>query len=89
MYELRANGIMTCYGGQIYQNQKAIRANKINQKQSLEIDWKYLTVNASDTLTGNEQMLKHCLDLIQLPKKRRSTPLNIIGLIIDIIFHIQ
>lgn len=80
LYELRANGITTCYGGQIYQNMKVVRSsNKINSKQLLDIDWKSLTDNSNDTLTGTEQMLKHCVDLNQLPKKRRSTPLNIIG----------
>lgn len=46
----------------------------------LDIEWKYLTDNSNETLTGTEQMLKHCVDLNQLPKKRKSTPLNIIGL---------
>lgn len=81
LYGLRANGITTCYGGQIYENMKVVRSNKIAaSKQSLDIDWKYLTENSIDTLTGTEQMLKHCVDLNQLPKKRKSTPLNIIGL---------
>lgn len=88
MYELRAKGITTCYGGQIYQNMKAVRLNKTtNSKQSLDIDWKYLTENSNDTLTGTEQMLKHCVDLNQMPKKRKSTPLNIIGL--NIVFPIN
>lgn len=88
MYELRAKGITTCYSGQIYQNMKAVRLNKTtNSKQSLDIDWKYLTENSNDTLTGTEQMLKHCVDLNQMPKKRKSTPLNIIGL--NIVFPIN
>lgn len=79
LYELRANGITTRHGGQIYQNMKVVRSNKTSnsKQQSLDIDWKYLIEN--DTLTGTEQMLKHCIDLNQLPKKRKSTPLNIIG----------
>lgn len=81
LYELRANGITTCYGGQIYENMKIVRMNKTTApKQSLDIDWKNLTENSIDTLTGTEQMLKHCVNLNQLPKKRKSTPLNIIGL---------
>lgn len=81
LYELRANGITTFHGGHIYQNMKNSRATKPNTpKQLLDIDWKYLTDNSNDALTGTEQMLKHCIDLNQLPKKRKSTPLNIIGL---------
>lgn len=67
---------------------KVVRLNKtVASKQSLDIDWKCLTENAIDTLTGTEQMLKHCVDLNQLPKKRKSTPLNIIGL--NIVFHFK
>lgn len=80
MYELRANGIVTCHGGQIFQNLRNLRNSKVNNKQSSNRDWKYLIVNNNDTLTGTEQIIKHCMDLNHLPRKRRSTPLNIIGL---------
>lgn len=87
MYELRANGITSCHGGQIYQNMKVIRSNKAtnSKQQLLDIDWKYLIEN--DSLTGTEQILKHCIDLNQMPKKRKSTPLNIIGLCELFYFH--
>lgn len=80
LYELRANGITTCHGGQIYQNMKVVRSNKPSnsKQQSLDIDWKHLIEN--ETLSGTEQILKHCIDLNQMPKKRKSTPLNIIGM---------
>lgn len=91
LYELRSKGIMTRHGGRYFQNAKTIRTTigniKPSQNTSLHSvwEWKHLSMMNSSTktnqksLTGSEQILKHCLDLNQLPKKRRSTPLNIIG----------
>lgn len=71
LYELRANGIVTCYGGKIFQNAKL---NRIGRTSNTNVwEWKHL----KNEMTEIKQ---HCMDLNQLPKKRRSTPLNIIGL---------
>lgn len=78
LYELRTKGITTCYGGKMFQNAKANRVVRANNLKTLW-EWKQL-LNEKDSLTGTEQIMKHCMQLNQLPKKRRSTPLNIIGL---------
>ena len=80
LYDLRANGITTCHGGKIFQNAKMSRLVRASNEKPLLWNWKNF-LNENDSLTGTEQIMKHCMDLNQLPKKRRSTPLNIIGLI--------
>lgn len=75
LYELRAKGIKTCYGGKSFQNGHRFRYNNM---KPLLWEWRQFQ-NEKDPLTGTEQIMKHCMDLKQLPKKRRSTPLNIIG----------
>lgn len=79
LYELRTKGITTCYGGKYFQNAKINRLVRANNLKPLLWEWKHIQ-NEKDSLTGTEQIMKHCMDLNQLPKKRRSTPLNIIGL---------
>lgn len=77
---MRANGLSTFQGGHIYQHKRAIRASKDTSKSLMAWEWKHLQMNNKNSLTGTEQILRHCMDLNQLPKKRKSTPLNIIGL---------
>ncbi|XP_031630871.1 transcriptional adapter 2A isoform X1 [Contarinia nasturtii] len=80
LYELRSKGITTCHGGRYFQNSKANRMSMANIKPHAVLDWKHISMNKTNSLSGTEQIMKHCMDLNQLPKKRRSTPLNIIGL---------
>lgn len=75
LYELREKGIRTCHGGQLYHN-LAFSLVRNNLKQSL--DWKTIT-SINDTSKRPSQLIKHNLETEQ-SRKRRSTPLNIIGL---------
>lgn len=49
-------------------------------KSTINWEWKQLAPDEHQQLSGTGQIIKHCLDLNNLPAKRKSTPLNIIGL---------
>lgn len=45
------------------------------------LEWKHLALNGSDTaLSGTDKIIKHCRDLNHIQTKRKSTPLDIVGL---------
>lgn len=54
--------------------------SKVRVKPSTNWEWKQLVPTGNETLSGTEQIIKHCIDLDQLPTKRKSTPLSIIGM---------
>lgn len=83
LYELRTKGITTSYGGRFYHNSKINHEVKSNPSSLWE--WKHFSMDINDSRTGKEQIVKHCMELNQLPQKRRSTPLNIIGIYIYIL----
>lgn len=80
LYELRSNGITTYNGGRIFQKLRAQRTSRIRTKSTMVYEWKHLVPVDNQQLSGAGQIMKHCLDLHNLPVKRKSTPLNIIGL---------
>lgn len=80
LYELRSNGITTYNGGRIFQKLRAQRTSRIRTKPTTAYEWKHLVPDENQQLSGAGQIMKHCLDLHTLPVKRKSTPLNIIGL---------
>lgn len=60
---------------------RAQRTSKARTKPNVSFEWKHLVpTDGGHPLSGTGQMIKHCLDLNTLPVKRKSTPLNIIGL---------
>lgn len=79
LYELRSNGITTYNGGRIFQKLRAQRTSRIRTKSTMAYEWKHLMPDENQQLSGAGQIMKHCLDLHNLPVKRKSTPLNIIG----------
>lgn len=82
MLELRSNGIKTIHAGHIYRKLRAKRMAKARNKTNDTWEWKQLVPSGSINLplSASEQILKHCQNLQQMPTKRKSTPLNIIGL---------
>lgn len=82
LHELRSNGITTFQGGRIYHKLRAQRMSKVRTKNTFNWEWKHLVPSGSIDLqlSASDQILKHCQNLQQMPTKRKSTPLNIIGL---------
>lgn len=75
------NGIHTYYGGRVFQRLRAERITKNRIKSSTNWEWKHLAQSGTEiVLSGTDKIIKHCMDLNQLPQKRKSTPLNIVGL---------
>lgn len=78
LYELRANGITTFEGARVYQKLRIRRLAKMRRKPAATWEWKQLIPN-DRTTTGSAQILQHYIDLSNLPMKRKSTPLSILG----------
>lgn len=81
LYELRINGIASYNGGRVFQKLRSQRMSQTRIKPTTTWEWKHLVQNGSEiALSGADKIIKHCMDLNQLPQKRKSTPLNIVGL---------
>lgn len=84
MHELRANGITTFQGGRVFHRLRGQRTSKVRtSKQPINWEWKHLVPSGGSfdlPLSASDQILQHCQSLQQMPAKRKSTPLNIIGL---------
>lgn len=82
LLELRSNGIKTIQAGLIYHKLRTKRMARVRTKPNDNWEWKHLVPTGSINLplSASDQILKHCQNLQQMPTKRKSTPLNIIGL---------
>lgn len=78
LYELRTNGITTFEGARVFQKLRARRLARMRRKPSTSWEWKQLVPKNRD-VCGMIQIQQHCMDLSNLPTKRKSAPLNIIG----------
>lgn len=72
LYELRSSGITTYRGGRTFRYIKGYHSTKMNLISSSPWNWKYLT-------ESNDSFMKIVLET-QVAKKRKSAPLNIIGI---------